>query len=76
VADRDPDIIKAEIDEARERLATTVDTLTARANPHRIAEDAKSKALAFVQRPPVKYSLAGLALVVFLLTIRRFRRRY
>ena len=53
MADRDPDIIKAEIDEARERLATTVDTLTARANPHRIAEDAKSKALAFVQRPPV-----------------------
>lgn len=76
MADRDPDIIKAEIDEARERLAATVDTLAARANPHRIAEDAKSKALAFVKRPPVKYSLAGLGVVVFLLVIRRFRRRY
>ena len=51
-------------------------TLTERANPHRIAEDAKSKALAFVQQPPVKYTLAGLGVVVFLLVIRRFRRRY
>jgi hypothetical protein len=76
VADRDPDIIKAEIDEARERLAATVDTLTERANPHRIAEDAKSKALAIVQQPRVKYTLAGLGVVVFLLVIRRFRRRY
>jgi len=40
VADRDPEVIKAEIDDARERLAATVDTLAERANPQRIANDA------------------------------------
>ncbi len=77
MADRDPEMIKAEIDQARERLAATVDTLAERANPHRIADDAKSKALEFVQQPPVKYSLAGAGVVVFLLMVRRlFTRRY
>jgi hypothetical protein len=77
VADRDPEVIKAEIDDARERLATTVDTLAARANPQRIAHDAKSKALAIVEQPKVKYTLIGVGGVVCVLVARRvFRRRY
>ncbi len=77
MADRDPEVIKAEIDDARERLAATVDTLAERANPQRIANDAKSKALTFVAQPKVKYSLIGVGAVVLLVLIRRvFRRRY
>ena len=38
VADRDPDTIKRDIDQARDQLASTVDTLAERANPQRIAE--------------------------------------
>lgn len=77
MADRDPEVIKAEIDDARERLAATVDTLAERANPQRIANDAKSKALAFVAQPKVKYPLIGVGAVVLLVLIRRvFRRRY
>ncbi len=77
MADRDPEVIKAEIDDARERLAATVDTLAERANPQRIANDAKSKALVFVAQPKVKYSLIGVGAVVLLVLIRRvFRRRY
>ncbi|HEX5143541.1 MAG TPA: DUF3618 domain-containing protein [Mycobacterium sp.] len=74
MADRDPEVIKQEIDAARERLASTVDTLAERANPRRIADDVKSKALAFVQQPAVAAAIAGVGLVVVVLVIRRARR--
>ena len=75
MVDRDPDVIKAEIDAARDRLALTVDSLAERANPQRIANDAKSKALAFIDQPKVKYPLIGIAAVAVLILIRRFFRR-
>lgn len=76
MADRDPEVIKAEIDAARERLASTVDTLATRANPQRIADEAKSKALMFIEQPKVKYTLMGVGALVFLLLVRRLFRRY
>ena len=42
MADRDPDTIKQEIDQARDQLALTVDSLSERASPRRIADDVKS----------------------------------
>ena len=36
MADRDPDTIKRDIDQARDQLAATVDTLAERANPQRL----------------------------------------
>ncbi|MBB2991786.1 hypothetical protein FHR72_003276 [Mycolicibacterium iranicum] len=74
VADRDPDTIKAEIDEAREQLAVTVDSLAARANPQRIADDVKTGVIRFVTKPPVAASLAGVGALVLVLMIRRARR--
>ena len=77
MADRDPEVIKAEIDEARERLAATVDSLAERVNPQRIADDAKLKALVFVDQPKVKYPLIGVGVLIVVVLIRRvFRRRY
>jgi Protein of unknown function (DUF3618) len=73
VADRDPDIIRADIDEARDQLASTVDSLAERANPRRIADDVKSGVLRVVQKPAVIASLA--AAVVLALVVRRIRRR-
>lgn len=75
MADRDPDTIKAEIDEARERLATTVDTLAERANPRKLADTAKAKVLGFVTKPAVLVTVAGLGTAVVVLVVRR-RRRY
>ncbi|BBZ32652.1 DUF3618 domain-containing protein [Mycolicibacterium confluentis] len=75
MADRDPEEIKKEIDQARTQLASTVDLLAERANPQRIADDAKAKALAFVQKPAVTISLAGLGLLTVALVIRRIRNR-
>ena len=46
-----------------------------RANPQRLADDAKAKALAFVTKPPVLVSLAGVGVVVVVLVIRGIRRR-
>ena len=42
MADRDPDTIKQDIDQARDQLASTVDSLAERANPSRIADDVKA----------------------------------
>jgi len=74
VADRDPDTIKQEIDEARDQLALTVDSLAARANPSRLADDLKAGVIRFVKQPPVAISLAGVGVLVLVITVRRLRR--
>jgi hypothetical protein len=75
VADRDPDTIKQEIDQARNQLASTVDSLTERANPRRIADDVKAVVVRFVKQPAVAVSLAGLGALIVALAVHRIRRR-
>jgi len=75
VAERDPDTIRQEIDQARDQLASTVDYLAERANPRRLADDAKARAIAFVKKPAVAISLAGIVAVAAALAIRRIRNR-
>lgn len=75
MAERDPDAIKREIDQARDQLASTVDSLAVRANPRRLADDAKSKAIGFVKKPAVVASLAGIAALTVALAVRRLRNR-
>ncbi|MEW5811936.1 MAG: DUF3618 domain-containing protein [Actinomycetota bacterium] len=74
MADRDPDTIKAEIDQARDQLALTVDSLAARANPRRLADDLKAGLVRFVTQPPVAISLAGVGVLVLVVAVRRARR--
>jgi Protein of unknown function (DUF3618) len=73
VADRDPEAIKADIDQARDRLAVTVDSLAERANPQRIADDVKAALLRFVKKPAVAATLAGVSVVTVVLVVRRIR---
>ncbi|MGA9373852.1 MAG: DUF3618 domain-containing protein [Mycobacterium sp.] len=75
MADRDPETIKKDIDQARDQLAATVDSLAVRANPQRIADDVKAQVVGFVMRPPVLATLAGVGVVAVVLVIRRIRRR-
>jgi uncharacterized protein DUF3618 len=75
VAERDPDAIKQEIDQARDQLASTVDSLAERANPRRLAEDAKARVIIFVKKPVVLVSLAGIGTLVVVLTVRSIRNR-
>jgi hypothetical protein len=75
VAERDPDTIKQEIDQARDQLASTVDSLAERANPRRIADDVKARLIGFVRKPAVAISLAGIAAVGAVLVVRKIRNR-
>lgn len=73
--DRDPEVIKQDIDRARDQLAATVDTLSQRASPSRLAEDAKAKAIEFVRKPAVTFTLIGVGMALAVLTVRRIRNR-
>jgi hypothetical protein len=75
VADRDPEVIKQEIDRARDELAATVDSLTERANPRRIANDIKVAAVSFLKKPPVTFTLIGVGTLTVVLVIHRMRHR-
>jgi len=75
VADRDPEVIKQEIAEARDRLSVTVDSLAERANPQRLADDLKSSVLRFLKKPAVAATLAGLGAVTVIVVVRSIRRR-
>jgi hypothetical protein len=75
VAERDADAIKQEIDRARDQLASTVDSLAERANPRRLADDAKARVIGFVKKPAVAISLAGIAALAAALAVRRIRNR-
>ncbi len=75
VADRDPEAIKQDIDLARDKLATTVDTLAARANPRRLADDVKARLIEFVKKPAVIVTLASAGSLVVAVVVLRTRKR-
>lgn len=75
MANRDPESIKREIDQARDQLALTVDSLAERANPQRLAEDAKAAVIRFLRKPAVTVSLAGAGVLVVFVVIRRIKNR-
>jgi hypothetical protein len=75
VAERDPDSIKHEIDQARDQLASTVDLLAERANPRRLADDVKARAIVFVKKPAVAISLVGIAALAAALVVRSIRNK-
>jgi len=75
VADRDPEAIKQDIDRARDQLAATVDSLTERAHPQRIADDLKIALINFARKPPVMVTLIGVGSLTVVLVIRGIRNR-
>jgi hypothetical protein len=75
VADRDPEAIRRDIDVARDELAATVDSLAERANPRRLADDLKARAIELVRKPVVIASLAGVGAIVVVVVVRRIRDR-
>ena len=75
MAERDPDTIKQEIDRARDQLASTVDSLAVRANPRRLADDAKTRVIEFLNKPIVTVSLTGVGVVAVIVVIHKIRNR-
>nr|WP_296777976.1 DUF3618 domain-containing protein [Rhodococcus sp. (in: high G+C Gram-positive bacteria)] len=68
---RDTDKIEREIEAARNQLASTLDELSVRASPKRIAENTKQSVLAKLNEPPVKFTLIGIGAVVAVLVVRK-----
>lgn len=75
MANRDPESIKRDIDQARDQLALTVDSLAERANPQRLADDFKSAVVGFLKKPAVTASLAGAGALVVLVVVLRIKNR-
>lgn len=75
MVDRDPNTIKQEIDQTRDQLAATIDSLAERANPRRLADDAKTRVIAFLRKPIVTVSLVGIGSVVVVVVIHKIRNR-
>ncbi|TXI43107.1 MAG: DUF3618 domain-containing protein [Mycobacterium sp.] len=74
MVDRDPEVIKQDIAQARDRLALTVDSLAERANPQRLADDFKAALLRFVKQPAVAATLAGVSVITVVVVVRTIRR--
>ena len=71
---RDPETIQAEIERARDALAVTVDELTLRANPKRLANEGKQVVVSKLSEPRIKYPLIGVGIVVVALILRKLIR--
>ena len=70
----DTERIEQEIAQAREDLASTLDQLADRANPQRLADDAKSRAIDTLNKPVVKYTLVGVGALTAVAAFRKLRR--
>ncbi|MCF8569398.1 DUF3618 domain-containing protein [Gordonia sp. HY002] len=69
----DTERIEKDIAQAREELAKTLDQLAVKGNPQRLAGEAKTKAMAVVQKPAVKYGAAGVGALVVAVIVKIFR---
>jgi hypothetical protein len=71
---RDAETIQAEIERARDSLATAVDELTTRANPKRVVEEGRKTLMGTLAEPKVKYSLIAVGALLVVVVIRRLFR--
>ncbi len=72
---RDPEQIQREIESSRAQLASTLDQLTERVSPKRVAGQGKAAALRFLQSPPGIAIVAGIGLLITVGTVRKARHR-
>ena len=71
---RSPEQIQQEIDAARETLAATLDDLAFKASPKRLSDQAKERALVFLQSPPGIAIVSAVGLTVTFVASRRVVR--
>jgi F0F1-type ATP synthase membrane subunit b/b' len=71
---RDASEIRAEIEQARDQLAVTVDQLAVRLAPKRLVDDVKTSLKQKAMTPQGKAVLGGAGLLLGVLMIRNLRR--
>ncbi len=74
MAERSAVEIQIELDQARERLAASVDELAVRLAPQRLVDQAKSTVRAKASSPAGKAVIGGAGVLLTLLVIRNLRR--
>jgi hypothetical protein len=74
MADRSPEDIQREIEQARVSLANAVDQITYRTNPKRLGEQAKQTLKQKAQSPQGRAVLGAAGVIVVLLIVRRVRK--
>ncbi|HEX2903196.1 MAG TPA: DUF3618 domain-containing protein [Jatrophihabitans sp.] len=73
MAERDAAEIRAELEQARTRLASSVDQLTDRLAPQRLVEEAKTGLVAKATSPVGMAVIGGAGVLLTLLMIRNLR---
>jgi hypothetical protein len=71
---RDPETIEREIEQARTALTATLDQLGTKANPQKLADQAKNGIRAKLDNPKVKYPLIGVGALILALLVRKLFR--
>ncbi len=71
---RDASQIRAEIEQARDQLAVTVDQLAVRLAPKRLVDDAKTTLKQKALTPEGKAVISGAGLLLSVMMIRNLRR--
>jgi Protein of unknown function (DUF3618) len=71
---RDPDSIQREIERSRDALAGSLDALTARTNPKKLADDGRQAALAKLEDPKIRYALIAVGALVVIALVRSIFR--
>jgi hypothetical protein len=71
---RDPDTIQREIERSRDALAASLDTLSARANPKKLADDGRRAVATRLADPKVKYALIAVGALVVVALVRNIFR--
>jgi hypothetical protein len=71
---RDPETIQAEIERARDGLATAVDELTTRLDPKRAMDEGKRRLHALWDQPKVKIAVFGVGALVAYVIVRKIFR--
>ncbi|MBL8927860.1 MAG: DUF3618 domain-containing protein [Pseudonocardia sp.] len=71
---RDPDTIQREIERSRDALAASLDVLTARVSPRKLADDGRQAAAAKLADPKVKYALYAIGALVAVALVRSIFR--
>lgn len=71
---RDPQTIQAEIERARDGLATAVDELTTRLDPKRALDEGKRRVHALWDQPKIKIAIIGAGALVAYVVVRKIFR--
>jgi hypothetical protein len=71
---RDPETIQREIEKARAALADSLDVLSERASPKRLADTGRARVQSRMQDPKIRYGLMAIGAILALAVLRKLFR--